>query len=113
MGKLNLAQIKAAQVGSATSNQDRGSAPPIVDSQVSISQDSYAQVSKKSKKPEVRSDGSEVRRSKDAQIIIRASPRMRRELKRWAVDEDATVQSLIVAGLQALRRERGLPSLAE
>jgi hypothetical protein len=113
MGKLNLAQIKAAQVNVASSNSSGDNVPSSMDSQISISQDSKVIPSKKAKKPEKRADGSEVHRSKDAQIIIRASPRMRRELKRWAVDEDATVQSLIVAGLQALRRERGLPILAE
>lgn len=112
MGRLNLTAIKAAQTGGA-SKTSTGALSDFVDSQLSVSQDSHSGASKSVRKPELRGDGSEVKRSKEAQIIIRASPKMRRELKRWAVDEDATVQSLIVSGLQALRRERGLPELAE
>jgi hypothetical protein len=112
MGRLNLSAIKAAQTGGATqANKEE----PLrdVDSKLSISPVIHKTPSAAGNKPELRADGSQVRRSKEAQIIIRASPKMRRELKRWAVDEDATVQSLIVSGLQALRRERGLPELAE
>lgn len=112
MGRLNLSAIKAAQTGNAHKTSTGGLSDGV-DSQLSISQDSHIGTSKSLRKPELRGDGSEVKRSKEAQIIIRASPKMRRELKRWAVDEDATVQSLIVSGLQALRRERGLPELAE
>lgn len=112
MGRLNLSAIKAAQTG-GSSKAITGGLSSDVDSKLSISQDFHNEVSKPVRKPELRGDGSEVKRSKEAQIIIRASPKMRRELKRWAVDEDATVQSLIVSGLQALRRERGLPELAE
>ena len=112
MGRLNLTSIKASQIGTGL--------PPLldeassnVDSQTSISPAIHVLTAKSTRKPEFRDDGSQVRRSKEAQIIIRASSKMRRELKRWAVDEDATVQSLIVAGLQALRRQRGLPELTE
>lgn len=112
MGRLNLSAIKAAQTaGGAKTNADK----PLgdMDSQLSISPAIHMMASQSGRKPELRGNGNEVKRSKEAQIIIRASPKMRRELKRWAVDEDATVQSLIVSGLQALRRERGLPELAE
>lgn len=111
MGKLNLAAIKASQT--ATTSPSAVERSDSVDSQISISPAIHKIAQRQTRKPEYRGDGSQVRRSKEAQIIIRASPKMRRELKRWAVDEDATVQSLIVAGLQALRRERGLPELAE
>lgn len=46
-------------------------------------------------------------------IIFRASTRFRRELKRWAVDEDTSVQALVLESLQTLRRERGLPELLD
>ena len=112
MGRLNLTSIKASQTGAGLlPTSDKTSSD--VDSQISISPDIHKLIARPTKKAEFREDGSQVRRSKEAQIIIRASPKMRRELKRWAVDEDATVQSLIVAGLQALRRQRGLPELAE
>lgn len=112
MGRLNLTAIKASQTGTGllpTPDKDSSN----VDSQISISPAIHKLTTRPAKKAELREDGSQVRRSKEAQIIIRASPKMRRELKRWAVDEDATVQSLIVAGLQALRRQRGLPELAD
>ncbi len=112
MGRLNLTAIKASQTGAASSPLLH-EASSTVDSQISISPVIQKLTTRLARKPELREDGSQVRRSKEAQIIIRASPKMRRELKRWAVDEDATVQSLIVAGLQALRRQRGLPELAE
>lgn len=112
MGRLNLTSIKASQTGAGL-QPITDEVPSNVDSQISISPAIHRLNARPAKKPELREDGSQVRRSKEAQIIIRASPKMRRELKRWAVDEDATVQSLIVAGLQALRRQRGLPELAE
>ena len=112
MGRLNLSAIKASQTGSAL--QPRvDDVPSLVDSQLSISPNIHKTAALSSKRLELRSDGSQVKRSKEAQIIIRASSKMRRELKRWALDEDATVQSLVVLGLQALRRERGLPELVE
>lgn len=112
MGRLNLSAIKASQ--SASASQPIGSeASSGVDSQLSISPAIHSRGASSSRRPELRRDGSQVKRAKEAQIIIRASPKMRRELKRWALDEDATVQSLIVMGLQALRRERGLPELVE
>lgn len=112
MGRLNLSAIKASQTGSALQSK-KDEDLSVVDSQISISPAIHKVELPPLKKPELRGDGSQVRRLKEAQIIIRASPKMRRELKRWAVDEDATVQSLIVAGLQALRRQRGLPELIE
>jgi hypothetical protein len=112
MGRLNLSAIKASQTGAAP-QPSIDEASRFVDSKVSISPDIHKATSSTSRRPELRSDGSQVKRSKEAQIIIRASPKMRRELKRWALDEDATVQSLVVLGLQTLRRERGLPELAE
>ena len=112
MGRLNLSAIKASQTGSGA-QPSVGAPSEIVDSQLSISHAIHKSAVTTVKRPELRSDGSQVRRSKEAQIIIRASPKMRRELKRWALDEDATVQSLVVSGLQALRRERGLPELTE
>jgi len=52
----------------------------------------------------------------DAQLVtfpLRVSTRFRRELKRWAVDEDTSVQALLIESLQTLRRERGLPELID
>lgn len=112
MGRLNLTSIKASQTGTSLPPL-LDEASSVVDSQLSISPAIHKLTARLARKPEFREDGSQVRRAKEAQIIIRASPKMRRELKRWAVDEDATVQSLIVAGLQALRRQRGLPELTE
>lgn len=112
MGRLNLSAIKASQTASVP-QPNIGEASSGVDSQLSISQDIHKKSTLPSKRPELRRDGSQVKRAKEAQIIVRASPKMRRELKRWALDEDATVQSLVVLGLQALRRERGLPELVE
>lgn len=113
MGKLGLtAKLATPKATPAMASRD-------VDSKIARQQEASDQVQAVAKgiaatKGPVKSGAvRQPARVAPAQIVVRTSAKFRRTVKRWALEEDTSVQELIVTALRELYRAKGLGELSE